>query len=61
MVGFPQPRAQNLLSAKHVQRQITIAVVIAVEEPPLLLAVQRQVGGVHVQDDLSRQPSGTTR
>src|ERR1700730_3953740 len=51
VVGFPQTRAQNMLSAEDVQRQITIAVVIAVEEPPLLLAVQRQVGSIHVQND----------
>src|SRR5260370_10352988 len=50
VVGFSQPSAQNMLSADNVQRQITITVVISVEEPPLLLAVQRQVRGIHVQN-----------
>jgi len=51
MIGFAQTRAQNLFSAENVQRQIAIVVVIAVEESSLLLAVQRQVGSIHVQDD----------
>ena len=45
----PQQRAQQLLAAEHVQRQVAVAVVVAVEEAPLLLTVQRVVGGVEVQ------------
>jgi hypothetical protein len=45
----PQVRAQQLLAAEHVQRQVAVAVVVAVEEAALLLAVQRVVGGVEVQ------------
>src|SRR6185369_5959402 len=52
MIGFPQPRAQYMLSAENVKPQITIAVVIPVEESPLLLAMQRQVGGIHIQNEL---------
>ena len=53
VVGFSQPRAQNVIAAEDVQRQIAIVVVVAVKEAPFLFAVQRQVGGVHVQHDLS--------
>ncbi len=44
-------------AAEHIQRQIAVAVVVAVEEPALLMAVQRVVGGVEVEDDLSGRPS----
>ena len=40
--------------AEDVQRQITVAIVIAVEEAPLLMPVQRIIGGVQVQHDLLR-------
>jgi len=43
-----------MISTENVQRQVAIALVIPVEEPPLLFAVQRQIGGIHVQDDLCR-------
>ena len=39
-------------AAEHVERQIAPAVVVAVEEPALLVAVQRIVGGVKVENDL---------
>ncbi len=61
MIGFPQPRTQHLLSAENVERQIAIVVVVAVEEPAFLLAVQRQVGGVDIEDDLVRSLPGATR
>ena len=44
----PQGGAQQLLAAEHVQRKIAVAVVVALKEAPLLLAVQRIVGGVKV-------------
>ena len=51
--------------AEHVERQVAVAVVIAVEEPPLLLAVQRIVGRIEIEDDLLRRaldaPPGTGR
>ena len=39
-----------MIAAEHVQRQIAVAVVVTVKEPPFLLAVQRVVSGVKVQD-----------
>ncbi len=42
-------------AAEDVERQIAVAAVIAVEEPALLLAVQRIVGGVEIEDDLLRR------
>lgn len=48
----PQVGAQQLLAAKHVQRQVTVAVVVAVKEAPFLLAMQRVVRGVKVQHQL---------
>ena len=39
-------------AAEHVQRQIAIAVVIAVKEAAFLVAMQRIIRGVEVQDDL---------
>ncbi len=43
-----------MAAAEYVERQITVAIVIAVEEPPLLLAVQRIIGRIKVQNDLPR-------
>ena len=45
-------RNQQLVTAKNIQRQKTIAVVEAVEVALLLVAVSRIVGGVVVQNDL---------
>ena len=53
-VGLPQSRTQNLISAEDVQRQVAVAVIVAVEEAPFLLSVQGEVGGVHIQDDFLR-------
>jgi len=39
-------------AAKHIERQVAVTVVIAVEEPAFLMAVKRIVGGVEVEDDL---------
>ena len=39
-------------AAEHIERQIAVAVVIAVEEPALLMAMQRILGGVEVENDL---------
>jgi hypothetical protein len=36
--------------AEHVERQVAVAVVIAVEEPPLLLAVHRIVGRIEIKE-----------
>jgi len=39
-------------AAEHVERQVAVAVIVAVKEPAFLMAVQRVVGGVEVEDDL---------
>lgn len=54
-VRRPQLGRQQMPAAEHVQRQIAVAVVIAVEEAPLLMPVQRVVGGVEIEDDLLRR------
>ncbi len=47
---------QQVPAAEHVERQIAVAVVVAVEEAPLLVAVQRIVGGIEIEDDLLGRP-----
>jgi hypothetical protein len=39
-------------AAEHIQRQIAVAVVIAVEAAAFLVAVQGIIGGIEVEDDL---------
>ena len=64
-VGAPQLGHQQMTAAEHVERQIAVAIVIAVEEPPFLLAVQRIVGRIEIENDLprarARAPRGTDR
>jgi hypothetical protein len=50
-VGRPQLRRQQVTSAEDVQRQIAVAVVIAVKEPPFLMPMQRIVRGIEINDD----------
>ena len=42
-------------AAEHVERQIAVGVVIAVEETLFLMPVQRVVGGVEIEGDLRRR------
>src|SRR6201987_3203 len=49
-----QPRTQEELSAKDVQRQIAVVSIVAMEESPFLLPVQRIVGSIQVQNDFLR-------
>ena len=64
-VGRTQPRTQQLVACEDIQRQVAVAVVVAVpphgrrpvrgdpgEEPLRLMAVERDVGGVQVEHDL---------
>jgi hypothetical protein len=51
-VGGPQLRRQQVATAEDVERQIAVATIVAVEEPPFLPAVHRIVGGVEIEDDL---------
>jgi len=39
-------------AAEHVERQVAVAVMAAVKEPAFLVAVQRVVGRVEVENDL---------
>jgi hypothetical protein len=50
----PQLRGQQMSTAEHVERQVAVAIIIAVEEPAFLLPVQRIVRRIQVQDDLRR-------
>jgi hypothetical protein len=54
-VGPPQLRSQQVIAAEDVERQIAVAVVIAVEEPPLLPPVDRVVGRIEIQGDARRR------
>ena len=57
LVGRPQPRAQQLIAGEDVQRQVTVAVVVAVEEALRLMAVERDVGRIQIKHDLFRRRS----
>ncbi len=54
-VRLAQLRHQQMIAAENIEWKIAITVVVAVEEPPFLLAVQRIVGGVEIEDDLLRR------
>src|SRR5437016_3755066 len=41
--------AKDMVAGRNVERKITVAVVVAVKKPPLLLAMQRIIGRIHVQ------------
>ena len=43
-------------AAEHVKRQVAVAIIVAVEEAAFLMAVQRVVRGVEVEDDLPGRP-----
>ena len=45
---------QQVPAAEDVERQIAVAVVVAVEEPAFLMPVQRIVGGIEIERDLRR-------
>jgi len=55
-VARPELGRQQMAAAERVQGKIAVAVVIAVEEPAFLMAVQRVVGGVEVENDLFGRP-----
>ena len=55
LVRAPQPRAQQVIAAEHVQRQVAVTAVVAVEEATLLGTVQRIVRRVQVQPELPRR------
>jgi hypothetical protein len=54
-VGAPELRRQQVTAAEDVEGQVAVGVVVAVEEPTFLVAVQRHVGCVQVEDELPRR------
>ena len=55
LIRFAQPCAQQMLAAEDVQRQITVATVVAVKESTFLVTVQRVIGGIKIESDLARR------
>ena len=53
-VRTPLAGQQQVPTAEHVERQVAVLFIVAVEEPAFLLAVQRNVGVVEIQHDLAR-------
>ena len=53
-VGAPQLGRQQMRAAEDVQRQIAVAVIVAMKEATFLMPVQRIVGGVEIEDDMLR-------
>ena len=51
-IGAPQLGRQQMPAAEDVERQVAVAVVIAVEEPAFLMAMQRIVGRIEIEHDL---------
>jgi hypothetical protein len=51
-VRRPQLGRQKMPAAEHIERQIAGTIIIAVKEPAFLMAVQRIVGRVEVENDL---------
>ena len=49
-----QPRTQHVLAAEDIQRQVAVVPVVAVEETPFLLPVQRVVRRIDIQHDARR-------
>ena len=47
--------SQQIPASEDIERQIAVAVVIAEGEAPLLMPVQRVVGGVQVENNLPRR------
>jgi len=42
-------------AAEDVEGQVAVAIVIAVKKPSLLMAVQRVISGIEIEDDLRRR------
>jgi hypothetical protein len=52
IVGRTQSSTEQMLSAKNIQRQVTVGLVIPMKKAPLLVAVQRVVGSIDIKDNL---------
>ena len=55
-VGAAQLGREQMPAAEDVERQIAVAVVIAVKEPPLLVPMDRVVRRIQIQGDLLGRP-----
>jgi len=55
-VRGPKLGRQKVPAAKNIERQITVAVVITVEEAALLVTVHWVVGGIQIKNDLPWRP-----
>ena len=60
-VGRRSFAAKQVPAAEDVERQVAVAVVIAVEEATFLMPVQRVVGGIEIEDDLPRRAAWASR
>ena len=54
-VGVAQLGTEQVAAAENVERQVAVAVVVAVEEAAFLVTVQRIVGRIEVEHDLARR------
>ena len=54
-IRAPLAGQQQVPAAEHIERQVAVLVVIAVEEPAFLLPVERDVGVIQIQHDLTRR------
>jgi len=54
-VRAAQLRHQQMSAAEDVERQVTVAIVVAVEELAFLIPMQWIVGGIEIKDDLFRR------
>ena len=54
-IRTPLPGQQQMPAAEHVERQVAVFVIITMEEPAFLSAVQRNVGIVEIEHDFARR------
>jgi hypothetical protein len=52
LIGGTQAGRQEVLAAEDVERQVELAVMIAMEEPLFLVAVEGQIGRIEIEYDL---------
>lgn len=55
-VGAPLPGQKQVAATEHIEGQAAVMIIIAVEEAAFPVAMQRDVRGVQVDDDLARRP-----
>ena len=55
-IRAPELGGQQVAAAEDIQRQVAVAVIVAVEEAPFLVAVERVVRGIEIEDDPLGRP-----